>query len=158
MISFVVRVVFLSIVIVVCIGAFRTWQLEHRIEQREFLAGNLPSTLPDGFYSGSIPDYVFTWTGKKFDRNNSKGINIFDEGLGVTSEDYVFVMSTTTSSRNKNLEVLKIDYNLPENPFWSRYFYDELVEISPGNYLGKMQLKLIPGYPFIITYFNLKKI
>src|SRR3989344_3788857 len=62
-----------------------------------------------------------------------------------------------TSWRGKKFDVLKIDYNVKGNPFWLRLIVDEIVQIAPNEYLGKMNLKIIPGFPFGILYFELKK-
>jgi hypothetical protein len=53
--------------------------------------------------------------------------------------------------------VLKLDYNIKGNPFWLRCVLDEVVQIGPDHYLGKMHLKIIPGIPFSVLYFELKK-
>lgn len=157
MISLLIRVVFIVIVVALLGGFVRTWQLEHRIEQAKFLSGHLPSPSLDGEYKGSVPGYIFSWIGKKFDLVNSKGINIFDEGAGETSLKYEFKTSTGHGITDKKFEVLKIDYDLKSNPFWLRRVLDEVVEISPGVYLGKMHIRIIPGYPFTLAYFDLRK-
>ena len=59
--------------------------------------------------------------------------------------------------RDHGVETMKIDYQLPTVPFYARPILDEIVEVSPGKYLGKIHYRLIPGFPFTIGYFWLEK-
>jgi hypothetical protein len=70
----------------------------------------------------------------------------------------------TILSRRKKLitcthlrEVFKIDYDTQKNAFYVRWLLDELVEVSPKKYLGKILLKLPFGFNFAVGYFNLEK-
>ena len=102
------------------------------------------NSLPNGFYKGSV-GFKTSWEGKKFNAENSSGINLFDG-----QEKYPF-------KTYEEKDVLKIDYNLPENPFWVRLILDEIVEISKDKYLGTIKLRLIPGFPVTIGHFRLEK-
>ena len=97
---------------------------------------------------------------------NSTGINLFYDkkarhntapGSSAQVERYPFKTYAGKGLRDKKLDVLKIDYNVDGNPFWLRLIVDEIVEVTPGKYLGKMHIKLIPGFPFTVLYFELKK-
>ena len=39
----------------------------------------------------------------------------------------------------------------------SRPHSDEIVQIAPNHYLGKLQVRIIPNYPFTLMFFELKK-
>ena len=138
------------------VGAGRTWQMEHGGEQESFSKGVAPVPLPDGFYAGSVPGHTVLWLGKKFDAANQGGINVFDEA-GKKNERYPFATSVGPGLRDATLQVVKIDYDIPGNPFWLRFILDEIVQIAPDHYLGKLHIRIIPGYPFTLAYFELKK-
>lgn len=120
--------------------------------QKLFLSGKVPNPKPNGFYRGSLKRLKTPWQGKKFDEGTSTGINLING-----KEVYPFKTYVGKGLKDKNLNVLKIDYNTPENPFWVRLILDEIVQISPNKYLGKVHLKIIPGLPFTLGYFNLEK-
>ncbi|MGH9845679.1 MAG: hypothetical protein ACREEM_43780, partial [Blastocatellia bacterium] len=58
--------------------------------------------------------------------------------------------------KDVNTDVFKLDYDLPENPFWIRAILDEVVETTPREYLGKIHLKVLPGFWISIGYFGLR--
>ncbi len=120
--------------------------------KKDFPKGTFPSPLPDGFYKGTVQNLNTNWKGKIFDATNSSGINIFGD-----KKVYLFKTYKGKGLQDKNLDVLKIDYNLKENPFWLRFILDEIVQIAPGKYLGKVLLNLIPGLPFSLGYFWLER-
>jgi hypothetical protein len=155
MIKFIVVVVVLVLASIV-LGIARTWQEEHSENQKLFSSGSAPNPMPDGFYSGSVPGHTFSWQGKKFFAASSTGINVFTSG-STTEEKYPFVTSIGKGVRDTTRDVLKIDYDIPSNPFWLRPILDEILQIAPGQYLGKLQLRIIPGFPFTLGYFELKK-
>ncbi len=135
-------------------GFLRTLQIEHGTQAEAFRKGTAPNPPLDGLYAGTVPGYSTSWLGKKFDEKNALGINKFSEG-SITAEKYPFKTSVGTGVRIAS-DVLKIDYNLPENPFWLRAVLDEVVQTGPGKYLGKLELRIVPGYPFSILYFELE--
>ena len=145
---FLLKLIIGFIAVFVIAGVLRTWTLEYSDTQKRFAAGMMPSPAPDGFYAGSI-ERKTSWLGKKFYSVNSTGINVFDE-KGAHVEKYPF--KTYESSGT-----LKIDYNVPANPLWIRPILDEIVKTGKDAYLGKLQLRLIPGYPFTLAFFELGK-
>ena len=142
----------------------RTFQMKSEPNQVEFAGGSLPNPSPDGFYHGKV-GFETSWIGKKFDATNSTGINVLRgdkdpasaTGYGVAREKYPFTTYKGNGLFDPNTFVLKIDYNVPGNPLWVKFVVDEIVQVAPDQYLGKMQLKLIPGFPFSVLYFELKK-
>jgi hypothetical protein len=145
----------LIVIILVCAIA---WYARFRSEQNplnaQFQTG-VATPIPDGFYKGSSPSVnVGDWKGKKFDVQNMSGINVFAMADGGEREQYVFKMVTTKGTRDRKLDVIKLDYNQPGNPWYLRWFaYDEMVRLSDGKYLGKIYLSVIPGFPVTVGYF-----
>lgn len=141
----------LALVALVVAGLYQTRRVERNQSHRKFQSGTLPEPLPDGFLKGN----TFTglgrdWRGKVFDRAKQTGINRFGDG-----QRYAFRTYPAAGLRDQDVRVLSIDYNQPGNPLWLRFIVDEIVETSPGHYLGKVHLKVIPGLPFSLTYFEL---
>ncbi|MDP8960129.1 MAG: hypothetical protein M3N32_00620 [Actinomycetota bacterium] len=100
------------------------------------------------------------WKGKIFDANRALGWNWFaDSARGVirlffpnyegvsndrpgTFTAFRFRTTPAPSQLLANVEVLRIDYDLPENPSWPvRQIVDELVRIGDGIYLGQALLR-----------------
>jgi hypothetical protein len=155
----------------------RSQYLEHSADQKEFLTGTLPSPAPEGFfqgYVGSDPNKnPGSWLGKSFDATTSTGVNFFSAAgeknsnltadditpiaIGLANKKYPFATSLDIDTRSQDLNVFKLDYNVPVNPFWLRIVTDEIVQTSPGHYLGKLQVHVIPGYPLTMTFFQLQK-
>lgn len=134
----------------------RTWQMKHEPNQQDFLQGKIPNPKLDGIYYGNM-GFDTSWIGKKIDAEQNTGINLFKNKKGVQTSKYPFKTSVSSGLFDENLLVLKISYNVKGNPFWVRWIEDEIVEIKPSEYLGKMNLKIIPGLPFSVLYFDLKK-
>ena len=143
-------VVLALLAIILCI--LRTLQMEHSANQNVFEKGTLPNPAPNGLYSGSINRKV-SWQGKKFDAANSNGINVF-EGKG---DAYPFVTAIGKGMRETDKDVFKIDYDIAANPWWMRYILDEIVQVGPDEYLGKLQVRFLPWYPYTLGFFTLKK-
>jgi hypothetical protein len=140
--------------------------------------GKLPSVAPDGFYEGSaymLGDRSVPWLGKSFEAANSVGFNIFTP-LGASllkittpfyklfrknadgnTAAYYFKTSTSRGFRDLQIDTYKLDYDSPENPFLIRMILDEIVEIAPQEFLGKVHMKVFPGYYATIGYFGLRK-
>lgn len=144
------------VMLVILLGVGRSWQVQGSSNQRLFLQGRVPSVLPDGFYRGSVGSISVPWQGKKFDRKKSTGINIFLEN-GKRKEEFSFKTYVGQGVQDKNLQVLKIDYSENTSPWWLTYILDEVVEVAPGKYLGKVHITIIPGLPFTMGYFRLEK-
>lgn len=146
-------VVLLGFVFIGLLGTRKTQQIESSPKQKLFLSGKIPDPSPDGFYKGNaFTGFGKDWQGKVFDASKNSGINKFADG-----KRYVFKTYEAKGLRDKNLKVLRIDYSQPGNPWWLKFIVDEIVETSPGHYLGKMHLNVIPGMPFTLTYFELTK-
>ena len=127
----------------------------HHSNQILFTNGLVPDPLPNGSYRG-IAGNAGDWLGKSFDSETSTGINDFREG-DTTVQRFAFKTYVGKGVQDSDKDVLKIDYNLPENPIYLRVLLDEIVEVSPGKYLGKLHLRLIPFIPFVLGYFELEK-
>ena len=146
--------------------------------QKKFLEGKLPSPAPDGFYRGSaylLGNRRVPWLGKSFESQNAKGFNIFTpKGASLlkimtpfyklfrtnadgNTDAYYFNTSTGPGFKDKDIDVFKLDYDSPENPFLIRIILDEMVEVAPHEYLGKVHMKVFPGYYATIGFFGLKK-
>jgi len=151
-----IRFIFGVAFLLTLFGFARTWQLEHSNEQKVFAAGSVTNT-PDGLYKGSVHGYSGSWQGKKFDAAHSRGINMFAGSGDTKVEKYAFTTSLGKGARDTALDVIKIEYDIPENPWWLRPILDEIVETSPGHYLGKLQVRIIPGYPFTLAFFELSQ-
>ena len=140
--------------IVILLGLWRTWKIQSNPLQQEFLKGKVPSNL-NGFYKGTVTSIKTNWQGKKFDSSKSSGINIFKETDG-NKEKYPF-KTYIGKGLQDNMDVLKIDYSGNTHPWWLRFILDEVVETSPGKYLGKVHVQLLPGFGFSLSYFKLEK-
>jgi hypothetical protein len=135
-------------------------------------------TPPDGFYQGTahvLFDKQTLWLGKSFDNANNLGFNIFTssgrkllkfmmplyKGFNSNSDGntnaFYFKTRTEPALKDAPLNVIKLDYDSPENPFIIRIILDEIVEVAPEQYLGKIHLKVLPGFYSTIGYFGLKK-
>lgn len=135
---------------------FRTWQMKREPNQQEFLAGKMPHPKLVGLYQGSM-GFNVAWIGKKFFTESETGINLIKNKKGEILEKYPFKTYAGKGLFDENNFVLKLDYNVKGNPFWIKWIVDEIVEVAPNEYLGKMHIKIIPGFPFSILYFELKK-
>lgn len=159
-------IILIVIFVIYLVGHFLNWKTLKSPLQKEFSKGKLPISQLNGFYKGDIPysrthqgpikTYTSSWKGKKFDSSNSSGINVLGSEENKLVDKYPF---KTYSGKGviDNMEVFKIDYNLPENPLWLKYIVDELVEVSPNHYLGKVNFKFIPGFPVALGFFELEK-
>ena len=142
---------------VIGFAEFKTWQLQHAPQQAIFLAGVIPSQRPEGFYAGSVPGLQGSpWQGKRFDAPHSAGVNIF-QSKGKATAQYPFRTSVAPGELDPQRQVFRIDYNNPQNPWWVRLFLDEVVEVKPNLWLGKLSLQIIPDHPFGLLFFELKK-
>lgn len=158
------RFLLVGIIVGLILLWLRTFQMKKEPNQQAFEKGSLPNPSPDGLYNGTV-GFETAWIGKKFFAQTNTGINLLrgDKdakvagGFGPTRQKYPFKTYKSNGLFDPNTFVLKIDYNVPGNPFWVKFIVDEIVQVAPDQYLGKMQLKLIPGFPFSVLYFELKK-
>lgn len=146
--------------------------------QAEFLAGTAPTEAPEGFYRGAaylVGSGPVPWLGKSFESENAKGFNIFTlKGASLlkiltpfyklfrpnadgNTDAYYFKTSTGPGFRDSGIAVFKLDYDSTENPFLIRIILDEMVEVAPQEFLGKVHMKVFPGYYATIGFFGLKR-
>jgi hypothetical protein len=149
----ILKLILVIVVLILSALLVRTSQLLWTNDQTHFTNGTVMD-LPNGFYAGSVAGPPVSWKGKKFDVSHSTGINVLT-GPNGNVEKYPFITSVGPGVHD-NKQVIRIDYDVPQNPLWLRPILDELVEVTPGEYLGKMQLRIIPAFPFTLTYFTLK--
>ena len=169
--------------VVITLAWFAFWMLITLISsksswQEKFVNGSLPSSTPEGFHRGSaylLGDRPVPWLGKSFDSANDLGFNIFTPNgakllrvmtplykafrinVDGNTEAYNFKTYSSVGFKDKGVDTFKLDYASPENPFLIRIILDEIVETAPDEYLGKVHLKVLPGYYATIGFFGLKK-
>lgn len=144
------------LIITVGIGSYFTWATQNSSEQAIFLKGDTPQELPNGYYFGYASSYSGSWRGKTFDQERGTGVNIYRSDLaGVEEVRYPFKMSTGRGLRDPQLTVIKLDYDVSDNPFWRQYFLEEIVEVDEGEFIGKVHIRLIPYFPFSVDFFRL---
>lgn len=145
-----------AILLFLVIGYLRTYAVQHGQNQKDFLKGALPRPLPEGLYHGTVRGMNTSWLGKSFDQKNQRGINLFSSN-NTESRKYPFRTYVGKGIQDTTLDVLKIDYNVSDNPFWFRPILDEIVETKPNHYLGKLHIRLFFLPPFTLGYFMLGK-
>ena len=96
--------------------------------------------------SARLPARVF-WPSYRLDR-------VSDDRYAA----FRFRTYTSPGTLDPDIETLKIDYDSDDNPgFLIRNILDELVEIAPGEYLGKVLLRRRPGADWrLVGYFSLR--
>lgn len=140
---------------IVAFGVLRTVKSEKSKNQAVFTSGQ-PLTIPAaGLYRGSVTGYTGSWQGKFFGEEG-QGSNLFQEN-GREVRKYPFAFYQSQGLRDKNLEVIRLDYNQPGNPWWLRFIVDEIVADGPNTYLGKVHVRLMPSLVFTMGYFTLEK-
>ena len=168
----------IAVAVIFVLGSLITFLVERSPYHRMFVEGQVPNALPDGFHPGEahvLLDKKTPWLGKSFDCKKNIGFNVFTplgarilkffsplyQKFSLTEESntraYYFKTYTGKGKKDSNIDVFKLDYDSPENPLWIRIILDEIVEIAPQQYLGKIHVKLLPGYFVTIGYFGLQK-
>lgn len=149
-------VAFLVLVALV-LGWLRTYKMEHGDLQGQFEKGVANIAALDGDYTGVAHGLKETsWQGKTLTRANHMGINRFVKN-GVPSSNYPFQFFIAKGLRDTALDVIVLDYNQIGNPWWLKYIVDEMVEVAPQEYLGKVHVKIAPSIIFTLGYFTLSK-
>jgi len=156
MFSLFIKTAVLIVVLILLAGVVLTIRTQSGANQEQFLGGKIPASLPDGFYKGYADFSTFSWQGKNFNAAGMTGENVLAAGSS-TVEKYPFTLSEGKGIRDLKLDVIRLDYDRPENPFWLRPALDEMVEVAPGTFMGKIHYRLIPYFPFSLGYFNLMK-
>lgn len=114
------------------------------------------------------------WQGKSFDAANQRGINLMTESSSLPSKllwprygmreaaqgrvAFDFETGVEPGAIEPKVDVLKIDYgDIEENPdLIIRKIRDELVELVPDTYLGRILFRISGGFSNI-GYFALKQ-
>lgn len=146
----IVVIILVLILISAGIVGYFNFQASRRPEQTEFSDGTA-TQFPSGLYNGTATIGIGSWLGKQFDAAAKTGINRFSDGNRYTFTTY------TGLGLTDNQTVIKIDYNQSANPWWLRLVTDEIVQVGSNEYLGKIQVHLIPGITLTYGYFRLKK-
>lgn len=152
-------------------------RMQRSTYQDSFARGQVPQPKLDGFYPGTSHvafGLPVPWLGKRFTLTPEGGTNTlsglggtlarivtprykhFVHESGGTVSGYNFKTLTGAGLRDPQVQVLKLDYNLPENPGLIRIIYDELVQVDPGRYLGKVYVQALPGWFLFVGFFELK--
>lgn len=167
-----------AVAVILVAGTFITFLVERSPYHKQFVQGRVPTPAPQGFYPGMahvLFDKPVPWLGKSFDSAGQLGFNIFTP-LGVrilkvfsplyrrfnlnaegNTNAYYFKTRTGQGKKDAQTQVIKLDYDAPENPLFIRIILDEIVEIAPQQYLGKIHVKTLPGFYVTIGYFGLQK-
>lgn len=138
------------------LGYGRTYVVERQPEQAEFTKGVADLSELDGDYDGIAQGYSGSWQGKTIYKQEKSGINRFLYGEKL-EQKYPFTLFTQKALRDSGKDVIVLDYNQPGNPWWLKYIVDEMVEVSPQHYLGKVHVRITPGLVFTLGYFSLTK-
>jgi len=137
---------------IVLVGVLFNLATDRSAEHDEFVKAAKSETFPNGIYNGSATIYQASWQGKKIDSSKRTGINRF-----AGDDRYPFEINHAKSLRNSTKDIIRINYNIPANPFWLRIATDEMVQTGTDSYLGAIQIQILPGLPFTIGYFRLSK-
>ncbi len=143
-------VAFVILVIAIFRGILVTRRTQSDPLQKEFLTGTVPENL-DGVYRGTTTGPLGSWQGKEIDDTTKTGINIFKEG-----KRYPFKIFPARGLHD-NIELLRIEYNIPGNPLWVRFIADELVQVGDNKYLGKIHARILPGFSVELGFFTLER-
>lgn len=145
----------LFVILVLVVGYVRTYQMEQRPEQVQFEHGKAIIADLDGEYRGTAGGYRGSWQGKTIYNSRQSGVNRLQQGSGVVDK-YPFRIYVGKGLRDSDLDVIKLDYNQPGNPWWLTFVVDEVVEVAPQQFLGKVHLHGF-GVTFTVGYFGIDK-
>ena len=129
-----------------------------------FLPGQLLATstwAPLDSFALRLARAWMPWRGKSFDPRSMTGVNRFMQTAGTRAafkavfpryqpvhsapdriEAFPFRNRIDAGEIDPDVEVLKIDYDFEANPdFLIRRILDELVQVAPGRYLGRVLLR-----------------
>ena len=142
-----------------------------------FLAGRLLTTSVWGPLDRAVLRLArlwMPWKGKTFDREAATGVNRFDNSAvgraamhtifpGYRPERVTRELIEAFPMRNRvepgaidpDVDVFKIDYDFEANPALIRRVLDELVQVAPGRYLGKVLFRVRGGF-HPIGFFTLR--
>lgn len=130
-----------------------------------------PINIPE-FLGDFVSKVWLPWYGKQFDSKNNNGNNVIPSYLSplVTlrygekiilkkDSDTIHVLpfkTKITKGINDNINVLQLDYDIPENPEQVRTVVDELVKVAKNKYLGKAYLRE-DNTNRLVAFFSLEK-
>ena len=176
--STILIIIAVALTAILILGSLITFLVERSPYQSMFVRGELPDPVPQGFYPGMphlLLDKKTPWLGKFFDQQTQTGLNIFTP-LGASilkvatplyrrfdlnpdgnTKAYYFKTYAGKGKKDAETEVIKLDYNSAENPWLIRIILDEIVSIAPHKYLGKVHVKVLPGFYVTIGYFGLQR-
>ncbi|MBI2443127.1 MAG: hypothetical protein HYV40_04450 [Candidatus Levybacteria bacterium] len=115
--------------------------------------------------------FAVPWKGKCFYHSKHVGDNIlplymkfflslYPEKITLGKSEFggfhAFTFKTEKTKGVNGKEVLRLDYDIPENPQRIRDVVDEIVEIGKKTYLGKAYLKENGSYR-LVAYFKLQR-
>ena len=147
-----------TVVVLLLVGAavliWRDYWSRRSPNQLLFTRGAIPQQMPDGDYQGSVNGYSGSWIGKTFDAKHATGKNRMQTPQGVELR-YPFKTEVGLGVADP-IKVVKIDYDIPENPVWLRRILDEIVQVGPNHFLGKVHLRWGPVH-CTVGYFELRK-
>jgi len=152
LLKIILALLLLTIILALGYGFYRTWKTGWSEDYDRFQQGTVPVNLPEGLWKGTALGLgEVSWKGKKFSTSGT-GINLIGE-----EEKFPFRFSRATSITDSSKEVIRLDYNQPENPFWLRFIVDEMVSTGENQFLGIVYIKVIPLLSFRMGYFTLTK-
>jgi len=139
----------------------------------EFITSNFNPFLDT--WLDNITKVWLPWEGKVFDAETGSGSNIFTNDIlflghliwpfynGYVPDNrgrslaFKFQASFGKCLLEPDIEVLRLNFDLPENPQFLIYeLVDQLVQIGDDFYLGKAVLKHPEGGRFCAAYFTLR--
>lgn len=121
-----------------------------------------------------LVDLWMPWNGKRFVPASESGVNQFDPSVlgpmrilwpgyrpervaGGVVEAFPFRTRIGPGTVDPGVTVLAVDYDIEGDPvFLIRRILDELVEVAPGSYLGKVLFRVRGSY-HPIGYFSLRR-
>lgn len=121
--------------------------------KKELESAHVHGRCPDiaslnGMAKGVILDPLWfealhLWRGKIFHLPLNGNPNGFNR-LGIGSFEYLRYRFNATVGKSAfgERDVILLDHDLPENPYWVRLFHDELVEMRKGLYLASSHVKI----------------
>ena len=146
------KIFLLIVVLALAYGFYRTWKTGSSEDYDRFQQGMVPEAMPEGLWKGAALGLgEVSWKGKKFSTSGT-GINLIGE-----EEKFPFLFSRAASITDSSKEVIRLDYNQRENPFWLRFIVDEMVSTGENQFLGIVYINVIPRLPFRMGYFTLTK-
>ena len=102
----------------------------------------------DGVAEGLILDPVWferlrLWRGKAFHaQGDGKAHGLNRLGIGPIEFRRYSFNARKERSAFSDRDIVRLDHDLPTNPFWVRIFHDELVEMRSGLYLTCSHLRI----------------